>query len=252
MILPTRGSVECEPLLGHELLWSPMFVGHPESGQRTAKWSSWNCAGAMWCCDIGLTCEMFGSTSVKKEGKISLEIHEICRYLYHDPYFPIHIIPYLHWTYPQTMTSTTEHLGENLFMRSSWPKQPIFQEEGIQHVIVIANYKEVRRDNWSFQIWKGLDVGCLWMEMTLISWTVKKHVLGSSRKAQEPRCFMACHTCISEDSGHQVIKSPFKSQKKDFAQVPVWPWRSSFFGLASSGGSEWWTIWVTAHAEMEL
>ena len=177
MILPTRGSVECEPLLGHELLGSPMFVGHPESGQRTAKWSSWNCAGAVWCCDIGLTCEMFGSTSVKKDGKISLEIHGICRYLYHDPYFPIHIIPYLHWTYPQAMTSTTEHLGENLFVRSSWPKQPIFQEEGIQHVIVIANYKEVRRDNWSFPIWKGLDVGCLWVEMTLISWTVKKHVL---------------------------------------------------------------------------
>ena len=177
MILPTPGSVECEPLLGHELLWSPMFVGHPESGQRTAKWSSWSSAGAVWCCDIGLTCEMFGSTSVKKDGKISLEIHGICGYLYHDPCFPIHIIPYLHWTYPQTMTSTTEHLGQNLFMRSSWPKQPIFQEEGIQHVIVIANYKEVRRDNWSCQIWKGLDVGCLWMEMTLTSWTVKKHVL---------------------------------------------------------------------------
>ena len=121
---------------------------------------------------------------------------------------------------------TTEHLGENLFMRSSWPKQPIFQEEGIQHVIVIANYKEVRRDNWSFQIWKGLDVGCLW---TLIAGPSKT---GSSRKPQEPRCFVACHTCVSEDSGHQVIKSPFKSHKKDFAQVPVWPWRCSFFGLA--------------------
>ena len=37
VILPAQGSLECEPLLGHELLGSPVFVGHPESGQRTAK-----------------------------------------------------------------------------------------------------------------------------------------------------------------------------------------------------------------------
>ena len=49
----------------------------------------------------------------------------------------------------------------------------------------------------------------------------QKTCFGSSRKPQEFRCFVACHTCVSEDSGHQVIKSPFKSQKKDFAQVPV-------------------------------
>ena len=42
-------------------------------------------------------------------------------YLYHDPYFSIHIIPYLHQPYPQKMTSTstTENLGKNLFMPSS-------------------------------------------------------------------------------------------------------------------------------------
>jgi len=35
----------------------------------------------------------------------------------------------------------------------------------------------VKRQRKFSKFWKGLDVGCLWMEMTLISWTVKKHVL---------------------------------------------------------------------------